>query len=520
MNHAELVISYARTHCDRVAVQMDGSALTYGELAASSEALAIGLQQAGIGLGDRIMMFAENSIECLVLYHAVARIGAVFTPVHVSFRVQELAYAISNARPKLIVTTTDQLDVLDMGLNETGHDARIVLLNGTGAPGAGQTRYSDLFSRSGSCVPVDVSPKHPLLISYTSGTTSLPKPVLRSHGAETWSAQSYQKAWGFESGDRLLVAMSLSWVYGLCSLCQSAFAAGATVVLEPKFSPTRTLALIEAGQVTAFAGTMSMYAMMLNILEERPFDTSSLRKAFLGGEPRNEVAVEKIEARLGLRLCEGWAMTESFPVLAVHPTRDRQAPVACLGRVVPGVELRLVDGNGQDVADGEPGEAWVKGPGDFLEYSDEPELTDARRTSSGWVRSGDLLRRGDDGYYIFVTRQSEIIIRGGVNISPVEVESAICAHADIADAVVVGLPDSVLGEIVAALVITRSDKPLDAEAITAFVSERIARFKVPAKLFRVESIPAGTTGKKNRTEARKIATLLEAEAVQVGVHKF
>jgi len=517
MNHAELVLSNARSHPDRVAVRMGDRALTYAELDLLSELLAIGLQRVGVGKEDRIVMFAENAIECLAVYHAAARMGAVFAPIHVSFKIRELTYAISNSRPKVIITTTDLVDTLTAALDGTGHVATVVILDEANAVPAGYLRFTDLLSSDGAFPAIDFAPEQPLLISYTSGTTSLPKPVLRSHGAETWSASAYREAWGFEGDDRLLVAMSLSWVFGLCSLSQSAFAAGATIVLETKFSPTRTLELIAAREVTTFAGTMSMYAMMLNILKERDFDTSALRTAILGGEPRNEVVVAEMEKRLNLRLCEAWAMTETFPALAIHPTRDRDAPIGSLGRLVPGVELRLVDKEGCDVPDGEPGEAWVRSPGDFLAYSDEPELTATRRTPDGWVQSGDLLRRDSNGYYIFVTRLSEIIIRGGVNISPAEVESAICAHPDIADAVVVGVPDDVLGETVAALVTSRISDPVDLSAVAAFVSERIARFKVPSILFQVAAIPAGTTGKKNRTEARGIAIALQAEALRRGV---
>lgn len=514
MNHAELVLSNARSHPDRVAIRMGARALTYGELARLSELLAVGLQGAGVGKGDRIVMFAENAIECLAVYHAAARMGAVFAPIHVSFKIQELTYAISNSRPKVIITTTDMLDTLAGALAATGHATTLVVLDETNAVPSGCIPFSALSSTPGTFPALDFALEQPLLISYTSGTTSLPKPVLRSHGAETWSASAYREAWNFERDDLLLVAMSLSWVYGLCSLSQSAFSAGATIVLEPKFSPTRTLELIDAREVTAFAGTMSMYAMMHNIMSVRSFDTSALRTAILGGEPRNEVVVAAMEERLNLRLCEAWAMSESFPALAIHPTRDRDAPIASLGRLVPGVELRLVDKDGSDVPDGEPGEAWVRSPGGFLGYSDEPELTAARLTPDGWVQSGDLLRRDADGYFTFVTRLSEIIIRGGVNISPAEVESAICAHPHIADAVVVGVPDNVLGETVAALVTARTSDPVDLASVTAFVAERIASFKVPSLLFQVDSIPAGTTGKKNRTEARVIAIALHAESLR------
>ncbi|TFE36726.1 long-chain fatty acid--CoA ligase [Paraburkholderia dipogonis] len=515
MNHANLAIDHAQVDPSRVAVQMGTRAVTYGQFVEASEMLALGLRRHGIGVGERVMLFADNTIESLIIYHAVARLGAVLAPVHVSFKIRELAYALSNAKPSLIITSSDLFETLKAGLNETSLTPAIVFLDNT--PQVGYRHLSDLMAEPGSFPPIDLPPEQPLLISYTSGTTSLPKPVLRSHGAETWSAKAYRDAWTFERDDRLLVAMSLSWVFGLCSLSQSAFGAGATIVLETKFSPTRTLELIAAKEVTAFAGTMSMYAMMLQVLNQQAFDTSALRKTILGGEPRNEVVVAEMQTRLGLRLCEAWAMTESFPALAIHPVHDVDAPPTSLGRCVPGVEIKLVDADGWDVAVDEPGEAWIRGPGDFLAYADEPDLTASRRTADGWLRSGDILKRDALGYYTFVTRQSEIIIRGGVNISPAEVESAICAHPDVLDAVVIGLPDSVLGETVAALVIVRNDYSLDTEKVLEFLADRIARFKIPTNLFQVTAMPAGTTGKKNRVEARRIAIALHAQALQVQV---
>ena len=502
MNHANIVAAHAESIGQKVAVQMGERSLTYRRLADESQALASGLAELGVAQGDRIIMFAENAPEHFVVYQAAARLGAVFTPVHTSFKTRELGYAIRNASPQVIFTDLALLDLVRSSAEAAGTSPVFVLLSGEDNSAR---QYHELLAFEADFAPRDLSAEHPLLISYTSGTTSMPKPVLRSHAAETWSAEHYREAWGIDEDDRVLVVMSLGWVFGLCTLSQTAFAAGATIILERQFSPTGALAAFERERITAFAGTMSMYAILLNVLKERTYDTSSLRKLFLGGEPRNESIVEEVERRLRLRLCEGWALTETFPVLAVHPIRDREAPPAILGRLVEGVKLRLVDDAGEDVPNGQPGEAWISSPGSFLGYNNEPDLTATRLSEDGWIRSGDLLRRDDQGYYSFVTRLGDMIIRGGTNISPSEIESAICAHPGAADAIVVGLPDPTLGETVVALFTTASGERLDAEEIRTFLGENVAKYKVPTWLFQVAEMPSGTTGKKDRAAAKIIA---------------
>jgi len=505
MNLAGVVASHAQRIGDKVAIIMGGRSLTYRQLADEGQAVASGLAALSVKPGDRIIMFAENVPEHFVVYQAAARLGAVFTPVHTSFKTRELGYAIANASPKIILTDPALLDLVRAAAEAAGQTPVFVLMSGTAD---GVRRYDELQLAGSALAPVDLPPDHPALISYTSGTTSMPKPVKRSHGAEIWSAERYREAWGFDESDRVLVVMSLGWVFGLCSLSQTAFAAGATVILERQFSPTATLTAFDRERITAFAGTMSMYAILLNVLRDRDFDTSSLRKLFLGGEPRNEAIVDEIEGRLGLRLCEGWALTETFPVLAVHPVRDRDAPRAVLGRLVEGVKLRLVDENGRDVAPGETGEAWISSPGSFLDYNGEPDLTVGRMSSDGWIRSGDLLRLDGQGYYTFVARLGDLIIRGGTNISPSEVESAICTYPGIADAVVVGLPDATLGEVVVALFSTNIGEAPEIEAMRNFLHEHMAKYKVPTWMFHVSEMPSGTTGKKNRPAAKVWAAAL------------
>jgi acyl-CoA synthetase (AMP-forming)/AMP-acid ligase II len=492
---------------NHIAVRSEGEDISYSEFLESSNCLAVGFTRAGVCISDRVMMFAENTVEHLLVYHAVAQIGAIFCPVNAGSKVRELSYAITNSRPKLIIVSSTLAKILQASLQDAKYHCEMVVLDAAEEE-AGRRCLNHIRHAADGWSAREVAPEHPLLICYTSGTTSLPKPVLRSHGAESWSAAGYRDGWGFEPEDRMLVALPLSWVYGLCSLSQTLFTSGATVVLQRRFSPTRTLEQLSSREATSFAGSMSMYAMMLKVMQEREFEFSGHYRLNLGGEPRNEVVVAEIEKRFGHRLLEAWAMSETFPVMTVHPERDMAAPKGSLGKVVPGMEVRLVDEAGNDVPDSTAGEALVRGSGDFLEYYREPCLTAERRDAQGWIRSGDLLSRDTNGYYTFVTRRSELIIRGGTNISPAEIESAICAHPAISDAVVVGLPDDVLGEQVVALVKLANNAPFDPETVMQMLEKSIARFKLPSAIYAVDAITFGATGKKDRASAKTVAAQL------------
>jgi long-chain acyl-CoA synthetase len=226
---------------------------------------------------------------------------------------------------------------------------------------------------------------------------------------------------------------------------------------------------------------------------------------FMGGEPRNESTVIAAEMKFGQRLCEGYALTECFPLLVVNPRTDLNAPVGSVGRLVASdAQIKLVGTDGLEVARGEVGHALIKSPGRMTEYLGEPEMTAARLTLDGWVKTGDLLREVD-GYYVFAGRSTDMIIRGGANISPLEIEAALVEHPKVKDATAVGIPDPVKGEqIVALTVLHSSDTATEAELL-AFLESTLAKYKVPQHIAFVDEIPIGATGKKNRRALRDIA---------------
>jgi long-chain acyl-CoA synthetase len=502
MNLAELVLVHAYHNPDRIAVRKGAQSMTYGELKAESDRVAVGLRERGVRRGDRVMMFSENTAEFLVSYNAVARLGAIFVPVHPSFQTDELDYVLANATPQAVIAEPDLLARLVR--SESPHLPAIQIVLG---PGIGNvTRYDRLGRDTSATVGIeDMAADDPVLICYTSGTTDRPNPVTRSHDHEIWNAQTYSDVNDYRADDIALVTMPLSWVWGLSTTCQGLLSVGAAVVLHTEFEAGATLDEIEHSGITLFAGTMSMFTAMLSALNERPRDLASLRRLYRGGEPRNNEVARHFEVLTGLPLNDAYATTEAAPILAVDPVRDPTPPMGTAGRLVPGARIRLVDEYGTDVPIGEVGEAWLGGRGIMLGYWNEPALTADRLTSDGWFRSGDLMIQDSAGYYFVVGRSGDVIIRNGAKIAPAEIESALTSLPGVRDAVAVGVPDEEFGESIATFVVLDPGCIVSVDDVYAQLSDRIARFKLPGDIRFVEELPLRRNEKRDRKYLRQYA---------------
>lgn len=510
MNLAELMLGQAEFHPQRVALRQGSNALTYAELASESERVAVGLHNLGVRRGDRILMFAENRVEHLVSYAAVARLGAIFVPVHASFQADELDYVLANCTPSVVIAEPALLSRLRGTRSPHVPEIQVVL-----GPAIG-----DLVSyrRLGGSEPgpigfETVEASDPVLICYTSGTTDRPHPATRSHDHEIWNAQTYADVNDYRGEDTALVTMPLSWVWGLSTSCVALLTVGASVVLHSEFNAEEALDEIEHSQITLFAGTMSMYTALLAAFNKAPRDVSSLRRLYRGGEPLNDEVARQIERRTGLRFHDAYATTEAAPVLVVDPVRDPHPPRGTAGRLVPGAQIRLVDESGQDVPRGQVGEAWLGGRGIMLGYWNEPDLTADRLTPDGWFRSGDLLVENEQGYFFVVGRSTDVIIRNGAKIAPAEVESALTSLPGVHDSIAVGVPDEEFGESIVAFVLLDDEVVVSIDDIYAQLAERIARFKLPSDIRFVDELPLRMNEKRDRRMLRERAlSTLRAEA--------
>jgi long-chain acyl-CoA synthetase len=486
MNLVELHRRTARRTPDHPAVVMGEQRLTYGQLLDEVAAVAGGLRALGVGKGDRVLLFGENSPQYLIAHLAAARLGAISATAAATFRSAELTFILGNAEPTCAV--------VDAGLR--------ALLDGT--PGADGLPVVEISGAGFAGLPA-AAPVHDdqpvlygdgVLISYTSGTTSAPKAVFHSHGSLLGLVRAYASIWHLEPADRVLVALPMAWLYGLVTAAQTALAAGATVVLEPRFNPVRALDAMEAEGVTVFIGVTTMYVKLLQVLEARgdaPLE-SRLRFCVTGGEPRSEEAFARFRARFGVPVHDVYAASECTPICTYDPHADPEPRPGSCGRLVPGVEIRIVDAEGADVPAGEVGELLARGPGLMLGYYRDPELT-AVALAGGWYRSKDLFRCDADGYYHLVGRASDLIIRGGANISPLEVEAVLERHPAVAECAVAGRADAARGEEVCAFVVMAPGAAADADALRAHCAAELAAYKVPTTFSILDELPRGPTGK-------------------------
>jgi long-chain acyl-CoA synthetase len=501
LNYVRAFAAAAVEFADSPAI-IDGTRVfTYSRMMQAVAVLAGRLRHRQVERGDRLIVFAGNRAEHILLQLACAQIGAVFSPVHPAFRVREAAYVLKSSTPRIAFVDADTAPVLAEAVAASGIQPEVISFDSPQ-----DLKLQDLLDADPSPAEAaveDVDPQTPLQIVYTSGTTSTPKPVLRSHSAELWSVQTYQKGWNFEAGDRVLVTLTLAWSYGLTLMSMPTLLAGGTVYIERTFHPSRALARIQEHRITTFAGTMSMYGMLLDVLEDHSFDTGSLKKMCLGGEPRNEARVASAEAKFGIRFSEAYALSECFPLLASCPKHDLDLPVGSLGRrITPDAHIKLVDAQGVEVPRGEVGHALINSPGRMIGYLNEPQQTVERLTPDGWVRTGDLLREDDKGYFVFVGRLTDLIIRGGTNISPLEIETALAEHPGVEDAVVLGVPDPDKGERIVALTVLKGGASESEASLLGYLEIALARYKVPQTVLILERIPVGRSGKIVRKELR------------------
>jgi long-chain acyl-CoA synthetase len=494
---------------EALAADADATALVCGErrwsfaeLDRQAGRVAAALASYGVGRGERVAIVMESRPEYVATLLGCARIGAVLTTVHLDFRAGEMRYIAESSEPScFVVDATGRAALTAAGLDEETMPP-VLELGGS----------LDEAMASAPDAPVEeMSPEDPVLILYTSGTVAKPKAVLGSHAAELWSVDAHRRVWGFGPGDAVLVPLTLAWAYGLMTVTASALSGGATVVLLPHFHPRAMGEAIEAERITKVFGVTTMFKMLSNYWSDRegPPDMSSIEFVLSSGERRDERAFAWLTERCGAAgVYDAYAMSEVRPVTTYDPRVDDGPLGASVGRLVDGVELRLVDEDGEDVAPGEPGEAWLRSPGMFTEYFRQPEVTASRRTPDGWFKTGDFLSMDPGGYCSFVARSADLIRRAGTNVSPLEVQNALAEHPLVEDVAVAGVPDETYGEAVGALVVLSgsADGEDVPELLRRHTAERLADYKVPSVVLVVPEIPRGTNGKFDRP---RISTLLE-----------
>ena len=502
-NFARRLEASSRRTPDKPALVWDGGALTFGELDQRVRAFAETLAARGVTAGDRIALSIGNHWAFPIALIAGWRLGAAVAPLDKLLKEEERAEIIADLAPTLFV---DEADVEAGGL---GPVARETLGQQSGAPESGRQPGG---LRSGSWVtePPEGArrpagePAAAALILYTSGSTGRPKGAVLSHRALELAIESWAgPVMALTPDDVVLATLPLAHSFGLNGALLAPLFVGATVALVERFAPDRVVEAIHRHRVTVCPGVATMFRRLLDAPELAAADLGSVRIAVSGAAPCPWELAERWRGRTGIRIVRGYGMTELFRPISYQAANPIESPDS-IGWPVPGVEIRIVDDAGRDVAAGEPGELWIKSPSAMDAYVNAPEET-REVLVDGWFRTGDLATVSADGLVTIVGRKRERILRGGYSIFPAEVEAVLLTHPAVAEAAVLGMPHPELGEDVAAFVALRPDSAATVEELIAHCRDRLAAFKYPRQLTVLDALPRSPTGKimKSRLTPRR-----------------
>ena len=520
---------------DRTAARVpDGEALvevatgrrwTYAQFVEGVDALALGLLGAGVRTGDRVGIWAPNVAEWVFVQYATARIGAILVNINPAYRTHELEFVLNQAGVSLLVAarsfkTSDYAAMIEEVRPRCADLRQVVLL--------GSPEWDALASATGdraelARIGASLSPDDPINIQYTSGTTGFPKGATLSHHNIVNNGYFVGSLCGYTDADRVCVPVPFYHCFGMVMGNLGATTHGATIVIPaPAFDPVATLRAVAQERCTSLYGVPTMFIAELGADGFDSYDLSSLRTGIMAGSPCPVEVMKQVVDRMGMTevtICYG--MTETSPVSTqtrADDTLDRR--VSTVGRVHPHVEIKVVDpATGRTLPRGEPGELCTRGYSVMLGYWDEPEKTAEAIDRARWMHTGDLAVMDTAGYVNITGRIKDMVVRGGENIYPREVEEFLYTHPDVRDVQVVGVPDLRYGEELCAWVILRDGAPeLTVDAVREFAGGRLAAYKIPRYVLVVDEFPMTVTGKVRKVEMRErsveLLDLGEAAAVR------
>jgi len=496
-----------------------GRRWTYAELDADVTALALGLLAKGVEAGDRIGVWSPNCPEWTLVQYATAKVGAVLVNVNPAYRSHELAYVAAQSGMRMLVSavrhkTSDYRAMVDEVRSQCP-DLRDVVYIGEGTwdelvAAGSQATMDQLGARMATLGSDDA-----INIQYTSGTTGFPKGATLSHHNILNNGFLVGELLGYTERDRVCLPVPFYHCFGMVMGNLAATSHGACMVIPaPAFDPAATLKAVEQERCTSLYGVPTMFIAELGLEGFAAYDLSSLRTGIMAGSPCPAEVMKRVVAEMNMSevaICYG--MTETSPVSTMTRVDDDLARrTQTVGRVMPHTEVKVVDPfTGRTVPRGEPGELCTRGTSVMLGYWDEPDKTAEAIDSAHWMHTGDLATMDSAGYLSIVGRIKDMVIRGGENVYPREVEEFLYGHPDIADVQVIGVPDPTYGEELMAWVVMRPGaEPLTAAGVRAFCEGRLAHYKVPRYVHVVDGFPMTVTGKIRKVEMRaEAAEILE-----------
>jgi long-chain acyl-CoA synthetase len=491
----EVLETVAACRGSATAVRFGGQSLSYADFLDEIHRAMRALDAMGIARDSCFAFLSENRLELMTAYYAAAGLGAVFVPINPGLTAREVTHIIGHSGARLLF-----------------HDEAMRAVAEEGAPAdrrrplAALTESSSADARIGRNAAA--TPEDDFLIIYTSGSTGTPKAVLFDQRAEIRGNAALIEMWGITEADVTLVALPLGFLYGLSTAAATGLQAGGKVVILRRFHPGEVLEALVANRASIYHGVPTMFTMMLDYAEQNGLlvDLSFMRLLICAGASLSPELKVRFAKRFNKTIDDYYALTEVRPVFGRFAADPQDVPAGAIGRASPGASIRIVDGQGRDVGEGEQGELLVQAQSTLKRYYKDEALTQAT-LQGGLFRTGDLGFRDARGFYHLTGRIKDIIIRGGANIAPAEVEGVIARFPGVQSAAVIGVADRKYGEVPVAFIVPRGDMAVTAENLAAHCRRDLAEYKVPAAFHFLEAFPLTVTGKVDKRALKAIWTV-------------
>ncbi len=475
--------------------------LTYGQLEENIRRTMELLRSRGVTAGDRIALQLSKGLPFVYLHLAVMRLGAVSLPLNPGYPAHELTYFVNDAEARLLFI--DRPLAADLEPHRAGmpHLQEAIAVDpADSGPFAALIAPFDPDAAAG--VPLPPAGEETALMIYTSGTTGRPKGAMLTHGNLSHNIDALHRAWGWQADDRLLHVLPIFHAHGLLVALHGALNAGATCLMHPRFDPERTLRALVDERCTVFMAVPTIHRKLVEYPDAGRCDLSHMRLLTSGSDRLPDDLFTAFQQTFGHTLLERYGMSETSMNLSNPLHGERR--VGSVGLPLPYVEARIVDPeSGEPLPDGQIGEVQIRGPHVCKGYWRQPDKTAEAFTADGWLKTGDLGLREPDGYFILKGRSKDLIISGGYNIYPPEVELVLADHPAVAASAVVGCPDSTWGEVVTAVVILRPGAAATAEEIQQFCREKLVNYKIPRRVIFTADVPRNAMGKVQKVDLRR-----------------
>jgi long-chain acyl-CoA synthetase len=506
LNLSTILIESALQRPSHTAVIHDDLRLTYEQLLAEVNKCANVLKGLGMEPGDKVAMVVPNSAIFPIVYYGILLAGGVVVPLNPLLKEQEIAYHLDDSDAVAVITLESLLAEVSKGFSQTETCSHIIAhpdQGGDNIKGDVQSLEVLMASASPESDVVQTMPEDPAVIIYTSGTTGKPKGAVLTHFNLFYNCQvTGEELMRLQPDDVLIAALPLFHSFGQTCSMNASFSMGDTLTMLPRFEVEAALKVIERDKVTIFQGVPTMFFYLLNFPELDGFDISSLRLAMSGGAAIPVEVLNAFEERFGVTVLEGYGLSETSPVASFNRSKERRR-IGSIGEPIYGVEMKIFDEKDNETAVDEVGEVVIRGHNVLKEYYKKPEATkEAMR--SGWFHTGDMGKMDGDGFFYIVDRKKDMIIRGGYNVYPREIEEVLYTFPGLVEAAVVGVPDEVMGENVKAFVALESGCAATEDDIIKYCKDRVAAYKYPRIVQIMPTLPKGATGKILKRDLRDL----------------